>query len=103
MLDAVGPHIKLIDFFPFSAIDEEFENFVVPSGNRIHSLLDTSFRAVEISEASPAWQDYVDFVDAIVLEGLKQTSLVSLKSMLGQIVRANMPEVSPMKGPISMG
>ena len=51
-------------------------------------------QAVNISEASPAWQDYVDYIDAIVLDGLKQACLTSLKSMLNQIVRCNMAEVS---------
>ena len=46
-----------------------------------------------MSEASPAWQDYVDYMDAIVLDGLKQACLTSFKSMLNQIVRCNMAEV----------
>lgn len=46
-----------------------------------------------MSEASPAWQDYVDYMDAVVLDGLKQTCLTSLKSMLNQIVRCNMAQV----------
>ena len=47
-----------------------------------------------MSSASPAWQDYVDYMDAIVLDGLKQASLTSLKSMLNQIVKANIADVS---------
>ncbi|KAK2190790.1 hypothetical protein NP493_68g02015 [Ridgeia piscesae] len=74
-------------------LNEDFENLVVPSGHRIHSLLEASFKAVEISEASPAWQDYVDYIDAIVLNGLKQSSLASLQSMLKQIVTSNMNQV----------
>ena len=52
------------------------------------------FQAVEISEASPAWQDYVDYVDSIVLDGLKRACTSSLKAMLRQIVEANDSEVS---------
>lgn len=48
------------------------------------------FQAVQISQASPAWQDYIDYVDAIVLDGLKQATLTSLKSMLNNLVQANM-------------
>ena len=48
---------------------------------------------MQISEASPAWQNYVDYMDAIVLEGLKQTTILSLRSMLNRIVKANMAEV----------
>ena len=50
-------------------------------------------QAVQISEASPAWQDYLDYVDAILLDGLKRASLVSLKNMLNQVVKSNMNEV----------
>lgn len=50
-------------------------------------------QAVQISQASPAWQDYIDYIDAIVLDGLKQATLTSLKSMLNNLVQANMAEV----------
>ncbi len=54
-------------------------------------------QSVQISEASPAWQDYIDYVDAIVLEGLKQATISSLKCMLTQVVRANRDDVSHMQ------
>ena len=47
-------------------------------------------QAVSMSAASPAWQDYVDYIDAIVLDGLKHACLNSLKNMLNQIVKSNM-------------
>lgn len=47
-----------------------------------------------ISEASPAWQDYVDYIDAIVLDGLKQSCLKALKAMLNQLVQSNMDRVN---------
>ena len=50
-------------------------------------------QVVQISEASPAWQDYIDYIDAIVLDGLKQSSLTSLRTMLNTLVQANMVEV----------
>lgn len=50
-------------------------------------------QAVEISQASPAWEDYVDYIDAIVLDGLKQATLTSLRSMHNQIVQCNLTEV----------
>ncbi|XP_052060514.1 uncharacterized protein LOC127700861 isoform X4 [Mytilus californianus] len=73
-------------------LTEEHEGIVVPSGYRIHSLVQMSFEAVQISQASPAWQDYIDYIDAIVLDGLKQATLTSLKSMLNNLVQANMAE-----------
>ena len=39
------------------------------------------------------WQDYLDYIDAIVLDGLKKASLASLKCMLNQVVKSNMNEV----------
>ena len=50
-------------------------------------------QVVQISQASPAWQDYIDYIDAIVLDGLKQSSLSSLRTMLNTLVHANMVEV----------
>ena len=50
-------------------------------------------QAVQISQASPAWQDFIDYIDAIVLDGLKQATLTSLKMMLNNLVQANMAEV----------
>ncbi len=35
----------------------------------------------------------MDYVDAIVLDGLKQACFTSLKSMLNQIIKANMDQV----------
>ena len=60
---------------------------------RMSVISSVCLQAVEISEASPAWQEYVDYIDAIVLNGLKQSSLTSLQSMLKQIVTSNMNQV----------
>ncbi|KAK7479591.1 hypothetical protein BaRGS_00029140 [Batillaria attramentaria] len=73
-------------------LDDELESVVVPSGHKIHAIVQTSFEAVQISQASPAWQDYIDYIDAIVLDGLKQSSLTSLRTMLNTLVHANMVE-----------
>lgn len=83
-----------MNFYYFRTLTEEHESLVVPSGFRIHTLVQMSFDAVQISQASPAWQDYIDYIDAIVLDGLKQATLTSLKSMLNNLVQANMAEVS---------
>lgn len=52
-------------------------------------------QVVQISQASPAWQDYIDYIDAIVLDGLKQSALASLRAMLNMLVHANLVQVSP--------
>ena len=77
----------------YRRLNEEHEGVVVPSGHKIHSLAISSFEAVQISQASPAWQDFIDYIDAIVLDGLKQATLTSLKTMLNNLVQANMAEV----------
>ena len=48
-----------------------------------------SVQAAHISQASPAWQDYVDYTGAIVLDGLRQSCLSSQKAMLNQVVKSN--------------
>ncbi|XP_069115919.1 uncharacterized protein [Argopecten irradians] len=73
-------------------LTEDHEALVLPSGNKIHGLVQVSFEAVQISQASPAWVDYIDYIDAIVLDGLKHATLASLKSMLNNLVQANMDE-----------
>jgi dynein heavy chain len=74
-------------------LDEQLDNTVVPAGHKVHSLVQTSFEVVQISQASPAWQNYIDYIDAIVLDGLKQSTLASLRTMLNTLVQANMIEV----------
>ncbi|XP_071095883.1 uncharacterized protein [Haliotis cracherodii] len=73
-------------------LTDDHESLVVPSGNKIHQLVQVSFQAVQISQASPAWQDYIDYIDAIILDGLKQATLSSLRSMLNTLVQANIAE-----------
>lgn len=49
---------------------------------------------VQISQASPAWEDYVDYIDALVLDGLLHSARVSLRNMLNHIVRSSLCDVS---------
>lgn len=66
----------------FRQLTDELEGIIVPAGSKIHALVQESYESVQISQASPAWKDYVDYIDAIVLDGLKETTLLSLKAML---------------------
>jgi dynein heavy chain len=43
--------------------------------------MNNSFNAAGISEASPAWQEYISFINDIILKGFKMSSLKSLKNM----------------------
>ena len=74
-------------------LSEDLESLVLPAGTRVHGLVRESYDVVQISQASPAWKDYVDYIDAIVLDGLKQATLTSLRVMLNTLVQANMLEV----------
>ncbi|EDO43528.1 predicted protein [Nematostella vectensis] len=77
--------------------NEIFENHkhtIIVGGFRIHALLKSTFEAVQISRASPAWQSYTQHVSDVVLRGLRESTLASLRSMLNQIVTANIAQVS---------
>ncbi|XP_064650622.1 uncharacterized protein LOC135502065 isoform X3 [Lineus longissimus] len=74
-------------------LDEDQEMAIVPLGMKIHNIVSLSFEAAQISKASPAWEDYVDYLDNIVLDGLKQSTLTSLKTMLNTMVQSNLDEV----------
>eukprot|EP00057_Strongylocentrotus_purpuratus_P006394 XP_011660868.1 PREDICTED: dynein beta chain, flagellar outer arm [Strongylocentrotus purpuratus] len=82
------------------SLNEEMERLIKPSGLRIHAMLQNSFEVVQISRASPAWEEYVDHIDALVLDGLKQTCLKSLRSMLNTLVLANVSETEEPNIPI---
>ncbi len=50
-------------------------------GSAIHGLVQSTFKAVGISEASPGWQDYINHVNEIIFNGFKASSLQSLECM----------------------
>ena len=54
---------------------------ITKHGNRIHALIATSLRAVETSEASPGWQDYINFTNEIIYNGFRKSSWQSLSHM----------------------
>uniref|UniRef100_A0A8C5WK28 Dynein heavy chain n=1 Tax=Leptobrachium leishanense TaxID=445787 RepID=A0A8C5WK28_9ANUR len=67
-------------------IEHEVESMLVPDGQRIHSLVQESFRASGISEASPAWQDFIMDIDDIIFQGLKKVTISSLAALLNTIL-----------------
>ncbi|XP_018102433.1 dynein beta chain, flagellar outer arm [Xenopus laevis] len=67
-------------------LEQEFENILIPDGQKIHSLVHQSLFASGISEASPAWQDYIMHIDSLVLQGLKKVTITSLASMLNTLL-----------------
>ncbi|XP_068122143.1 uncharacterized protein [Hyperolius riggenbachi] len=66
--------------------EHDLESQLILDGHRIHSLVQQSFVACGISEASPAWQEFIMHMDAIVLQGLKKVTLSSLAALLNTLL-----------------
>jgi dynein heavy chain, axonemal len=54
------------------------------SGNEVHKLLKESNKRLKVSQGSPDWRAYTDFINDIVVAGLVESVLVSLKTMGNQ-------------------
>ncbi|XP_041092529.1 dynein beta chain, flagellar outer arm-like [Polyodon spathula] len=67
-------------------LEHSLERQIFTDGQRIHNLIKESFVAVGVSEASPAWQEYVEHIDILVLQGLKEVTFSSLASMLSTLL-----------------
>ena len=55
------------------------------SGKQIHSLLKETNKVLRVSNASPDWRSYVDFVNNVVIDGLSTSITTSLEFLLDQI------------------
>ncbi|KAM4795913.1 dynein axonemal heavy chain 9-like [Rhinophrynus dorsalis] len=76
-------------------MEQELRSLLIPDGQRIHCLVQQSFIACGISEASPPWQDYIMHIDALVLQGLKKVTITTLASMLNSLLDCdNVPILS---------
>ncbi|MGH0148673.1 UNVERIFIED_CONTAM: hypothetical protein FKN15_020618 [Acipenser sinensis] len=78
-------------------LEHSLERQILPDGQRIHNLVKGSFVAVGVSEASPAWQEYVEHIDILVLQGLKEVTFSSLASMLNTLLEGQVRQ-SPLIG-----
>ncbi|XP_056412427.1 uncharacterized protein LOC130355786 isoform X2 [Hyla sarda] len=67
-------------------IEHELEALLIPDRQKIDHLVQQSFLACGISEASPAWQEFVMHIDAIVLQGLKKVTISSLAALLNTLL-----------------
>lgn len=66
-------------------------NLRIESGSKkITHLLDNTFQAVQISKSSPQWFKYTEFINDIVVGGLKKSIVISLRSMFNKIVSKNL-------------
>jgi hypothetical protein len=62
---------------------------IVRGGKRIHTLFSKIFDTVGISEASPGWQQYIDFTNNIIFNGFKISSLNSLRNMYNSLTNVD--------------
>lgn len=71
---------------------------VADGAKEIHALLSKSNRALRISKGSPAWKNYVEFVGDIVVDGMSQAILSSIRYLTSQIDPKNMSqnEIPPL-------
>jgi dynein heavy chain len=67
-------------------LHDSFKKEIIKGGNRVHVLISSTLEAVEISEASPGWQEYINFTNEIIFNGFKISSLNSLSNMLNAMV-----------------
>lgn len=66
-------------------LHEMFKKEIIKNGSYIHGLIVSTFEAVEISEASPGWQEYINFTNEIIFNGFKISSLNCLSHMYNSI------------------
>ncbi|KAM4702001.1 uncharacterized protein O3C94_002925 [Discoglossus pictus] len=67
-------------------LEQELGKQLISDGQKIHSLVHQSFVATGISEASPAWQDYIMHIDDLILQGLKKVTVTSLAALLNTLL-----------------
>ncbi|KAM8977325.1 uncharacterized protein RCH25_043181 [Pelodytes ibericus] len=67
-------------------MEHELESILIPDGQRIHNLVYQSFLSIGISEASPAWQDYIMGIDDLIFQGLKKVTISSLAALLNTLL-----------------
>ncbi|CAF5062704.1 unnamed protein product, partial [Rotaria sp. Silwood1] len=63
-------------------VQSMFNEKLIIDGHRIHALVDNIAKVVAVSSASPSWLNYLDYLNSLILNGIKATSLITLKNML---------------------
>lgn len=54
--------------------------FIYLNNHKFYSI-NFIFKVVAVSSASPSWLNYLDYLNSLILEGIKATSLISMKNM----------------------
>ncbi|CAF1477023.1 unnamed protein product, partial [Rotaria sordida] len=63
-------------------VQSKFNEKLIIDGHRIHFLVDNIAKVVAVSSASPSWLNYLDYLNSLILNGIKATSLITMKNML---------------------
>lgn len=56
-------------------------------GKEITKLLSSSNRTLKVSKGAPAWKAYVDYIGDIVIDGLVDCILASIRRLTSQVSR----------------
>ncbi|UJR11505.1 hypothetical protein I4U23_015686 [Adineta vaga] len=59
-----------------------FNEKLTIDGHKIHALTENIAKVVGVSLSSPSWLNFIDYLNSLVLNGIKATSLISMKNML---------------------
>ncbi|RHY34017.1 hypothetical protein DYB32_001198 [Aphanomyces invadans] len=67
-------------------------------GNEIHRLLKDTLKKLKVSQGSPDWRSYVDYINGIVEDGLAKVVLTSLRYIQSQLNPASIEanDLSPI-------
>ena len=80
---ADGDTIEAADIIKLNQpLNKEKYAKIKDGGKAIHKLVKASNKAVKISQSSPDWKSYIDFVNDVVVDGLAQATICSLKFVL---------------------
>ena len=97
--------------FSFRNIQTNLNEKLTIDGHRIHALVDDILKVnlsssniveyhlfflqiVGISSSSPGWINYLNYLNSLVLNGIKATSLISMKNMFISMNNENNPIIS---------
>ncbi|XP_053561397.1 uncharacterized protein LOC128652486 [Bombina bombina] len=67
-------------------LENQLETVLISDGQKMHEFVHQSFVATGLSEASPAWQEYLMHIDTLILQGLKNVTITSLAALLNTLL-----------------
>jgi dynein heavy chain len=77
-------------------LNKEKYGKIKDGGKAIHKFVKASNKAVKVSQASPDWKSYVDFVNDVVVDGLAQATICSLGFVVENLELKPLGDVSKL-------